>query len=95
MKALGDPIRLRLFALLGMHNELCVCHLIDTLALPQSTISRHLGTLRHADLVKTRRDGKWMYYSIHSDAKDLLALTLQHEEQQAFKDNSTLEKILT
>jgi len=62
MKALGDPIRLRLFALLGQHNELCVCHLVDTLALPQSTISRHLGILRQAGLASTHREGKWMYY---------------------------------
>jgi len=39
-KALGDPIRLRLFSLLGEFEELCVRHLVDALQLPQSTISR-------------------------------------------------------
>jgi len=61
-KALGDPVRLRLFALIAAHNELCVCHLTAALELPQSTVSRQLGVLRHAGLVQARRDGKWMYY---------------------------------
>ncbi len=63
-KALGDPVRLRLFQLLAGHNELCVCHLTDALDLPQSTVSRHLGVLRHAGLVDTRRAGKWMHYRL-------------------------------
>jgi len=63
-KALGEPVRLRLFSLLASSGEVCVCHLTDALELPQSTISRHLGVLRHAGLVATRRDGKWMYYKL-------------------------------
>jgi ArsR family transcriptional regulator, arsenate/arsenite/antimonite-responsive transcriptional repressor len=63
-KALGDPIRLRLFYLLSLKDELCVCHLTDALELPQSTVSRHLAVLRHAGLVDTRRDGKWIHYRL-------------------------------
>jgi len=66
-KALGDPVRLRLFQLLASENELCVCHLTEALELPQSTVSRHLGVLRHAGLVKTRREGKWMHYRLADD----------------------------
>jgi len=95
MKALGDPIRLRLFALLGQHDELCVCHLVDTLSLPQSTISRHLSVLRHAGLVDTRREGKWMYYRIHPKAKALLALVLQYEEPQSLEDKHSLQQVLS
>jgi len=72
-KALGDPVRLRLFYLLSRHPELCVCHLTDALQLPQSTVSRHLGLLRHAGLASTRREGKWMYYSLNGDMADSLA----------------------
>jgi len=61
-KALGDPVRLRLFSLIAARDELCVCHLTDALNLPQSTVSRQLSVLRHAGLVLTRREGKWMYY---------------------------------
>jgi len=93
-KALGDPIRLRLFALLGQHDELCVCHLVDTLALPQSTISRHLSILRHADLVDTRREGKWMYYRIHPTSKALLDLIMQYEEPQSIQDKQALQQVL-
>ncbi|OIO69065.1 MAG: hypothetical protein COW19_04405 [Zetaproteobacteria bacterium CG12_big_fil_rev_8_21_14_0_65_55_1124] len=72
-KALGDPVRLRLFYLLCRQDELCVCHLTDALKLPQSTVSRHLGVLRHASLVATRRDGKWMYYRLSGEIAQALA----------------------
>jgi len=72
-KALGDPVRLRLFQLLSQKEELCVCHLTEVLKLPQSTVSRHLGVLRHAGLVQTRREGKWMYYHLAGDLADRFA----------------------
>ncbi|MDQ6968745.1 MAG: metalloregulator ArsR/SmtB family transcription factor [Mariprofundaceae bacterium] len=78
-KALGDPVRLRLFALLGHSKELCVCHLVDALQLPQSTVSRHLSILRHAGLLETRREGKWMYYHLCGDLSTELFTVLQKE----------------
>ncbi len=71
-KALGEPVRLRLFSLLTMKKELCVCHLTRALSLPQSTVSRHLGVLRHAGLVSPRRQGKWMYYRLAEQAPESL-----------------------
>jgi ArsR family transcriptional regulator len=62
-KALADTTRLRILALLG-NNEVCVCHIHDSLGLPQPTVSRHLAYLRRAGLVDTRRDGVWMHYQI-------------------------------
>lgn len=62
-KALGDETRVRLIALL-CHGELCVCHLITALDLPQSTVSRQLGILRNAGIVATRREGTWIYYRL-------------------------------
>ena len=62
-KALADKTRLRILALLG-NNEVCVCHLHDSLGLPQPTVSRHLAYLRRAGLVDTRRDGVWMHYQV-------------------------------
>ena len=64
-KALADATRLRILALLG-GNEVCVCHIHDSLDLPQPTVSRHLGYLRRAGLVDTRRDGVWMHYRLSS-----------------------------
>jgi len=61
-KGLADPVRLRVVHLLVQKGELCVCHLTDALALPQSTISRHLNTLKNAGLVEAERRGQWVYY---------------------------------
>lgn len=95
-KALGDPIRLRLFALIAQHHELCVCHLVDALSIPQSTISRHLSVLRHASLVDTRRDGKWMHYRLHGDtATQLLPLLQSFSDAQMQQDIEALQAILT
>jgi len=62
-KALADKTRLRILALLG-NNEVCVCHIHDSLGLPQPTVSRHLAYLRRAGLVDTRRDGLWVHYQL-------------------------------
>ena len=62
-KALADKTRLRILALLG-ENEVCVCHIHDSLGLPQPTVSRHLAYLRRAGLVDVRRDGVWMHYQV-------------------------------
>ena len=62
-KALADKTRLRILALLG-NNEVCVCHLHDSLGLPQPTVSRHLAYLRRTGLVDARRDGVWMHYRV-------------------------------
>src|SRR5690349_18186281 len=65
-KALADKTRLRVLALLG-NNEVCVCHLHDSLGLPQPTVSRHLAYLRRSGLVDVRRDGVWMHYRVATD----------------------------
>jgi ArsR family transcriptional regulator len=62
-KALSDKTRLRILALLG-NNEVCVCHIHDSLGVPQPTVSRHLAYLRRAGLVDVRRDGVWMHYQL-------------------------------
>lgn len=62
-KALADETRLRIMALLT-NGELCVCDLMAVLALPQSTISRHLSYLKNAGWVEDRRQGVWMHYRL-------------------------------
>jgi len=62
-KALADKTRLRILALLG-NNEVCVCHMHDSLGVPQPTVSRHLAYLRRSGLVEARRDGVWMHYQV-------------------------------
>ena len=62
-KALADTTRLRILTLLG-NDEVCVCHIHDSLGLPQPTVSRHLAYLRRSGLVAARRDGVWMHYQV-------------------------------
>jgi len=62
-KALSDETRLRILHLLT-YGELCVCDLMEVLSLPQSTISRHMAYLKNAGLVKDRRNGVWIHYSL-------------------------------
>lgn len=63
-KALSDPIRLKLAALLARQDEICVCKLTEALGEPQFKVSRHLSVLRNAGLVTARRQGTWMYYRL-------------------------------
>ena len=63
LSLLADKTRLRILALLGS-NEVCVCHIHDSLEVPQPTVSRHLAYLRRAGLVDVRRDGVWMHYQV-------------------------------
>jgi ArsR family transcriptional regulator, arsenate/arsenite/antimonite-responsive transcriptional repressor len=93
-KALSDETRLRILALLAQ-GELCVCDLMAILELPQSTVSRHLATLRHAGLVEDRRQGVWMYYRrVARDplCRDLIDLLERHLARipQAERDRAAL-----
>lgn len=61
--ALADKTRLRLLNLMR-DEEVCVCFFTEVLGDSQPKISRHLAYLRNAGIVRARRDGKWMHYSI-------------------------------
>lgn len=63
-KALSEPVRLRILYIMLQRGELCVCDIVDALALSQSVVSRHLAYLRNQGLVSTRRDGVWVYYEL-------------------------------
>lgn len=67
LKALADPTRLRIVGLL-QDGEVCVCHLHDTLKIPQSKASRHLAYLRRAGVVQAEKRGLWVYYRIAPQA---------------------------
>ncbi len=73
-KALSDRTRLRIVGLL-LSGEVCVCHIHESLKLPQPTVSRHLAYLRHAGLVSSRKDGLWVHYRL-ADLPDPVVKTL-------------------
>jgi DNA-binding transcriptional ArsR family regulator len=62
-KALADETRLRILSLL-IAREKCVCEVMVALDLTQPTASHHLGILETAGLVKHRKEGKWVFYSL-------------------------------
>ncbi|MDR0867547.1 MAG: metalloregulator ArsR/SmtB family transcription factor [Planctomycetota bacterium] len=65
-KTFGDPTRLKIVNALLL-AEMCVCDLAALLALTQPAVSHHLKTLRQTQLVKYRRDGKSVYYSLDDE----------------------------
>ena len=67
LKQLADETRLRCLFLLKQQGELCVCELTYALDLSQPKVSRHLAGLRDAGIVQGRREGQWIYYSLHPD----------------------------
>lgn len=66
-EALADLTRRRLLVMLLEHDERCVCDLIAVLDESQPKVSRHLGVLREAGLVLTRRAGVWMHYRLNPE----------------------------
>jgi len=61
--ALSDETRLKILKLLGK-GELCVCELVSALDMVQPKVSFHLGILKEAGLVRIKRKGKWILYSL-------------------------------
>lgn len=62
-EAIFDPYRLQIIKLL-QSREMCVCELAAVLNLSSPRISQHLAVLKRANIVKERREGKWIYYSL-------------------------------
>jgi len=86
--ALGDPTRVRILDALS-HGELCVCDLAAVLKLSQSAVSHQLRLLRGLRLVKPRRDGRVVFYSL--DDQHIISIfkqTLQHVEESASAANA-------
>ena len=71
-KALADATRLRILGLL-LTGDVCVCHIHESLKIPQPKASRHLAYLRRAGLVDARRDGLWMHYRMASLTDPVMA----------------------
>ena len=67
LKAFADPTRLRILNVLAA-GELCVCDVVEILALPQPTVSRHLGVLRREGLVEAAREWKYAHYRLAAPA---------------------------
>ena len=76
-QAIADPTRVRIISVLRQ-GELCVCELVDALEISQSTLSTHLQVLRQTGTVTTRKEGRWIYYSLADQKADLFDALFSH-----------------
>ncbi|MDT5096166.1 MAG: ArsR family transcriptional regulator, arsenate/arsenite/antimonite-responsive transcriptional [Mycobacterium sp.] len=78
LKALSDPVRLRLLSVVASHTggEACVCDISVGIDVTQPTISHHLKVLRTAGLLDSERRGSWVYYRVIPGALQKLSLVL-------------------
>ena len=78
LKALADPVRLRLMSLIASHadGEACVCDLNDAFELSQPTISHHLKVLHEVGLLDRSKRGVWVYYRTRPEALEAMASLL-------------------
>src|SRR3954453_8676747 len=69
LKALADPVRLRLLSLVASHadREACVCDLNDAFPLSQPTITHHLKVLHEVGLLEREKRGTWVYYRVRTE----------------------------
>ncbi|MEW5746856.1 MAG: metalloregulator ArsR/SmtB family transcription factor [Nitrospirota bacterium] len=87
-KALSDETRLRIVKLLE-HGELCVCDIVAAIDTIQPKISFHLKILKEAGLIRDRKQGKWIHYSI--DDSDLFKRFLVLSVIERISDNDVRE----
>ena len=68
-KALGDENRIKIMKMLCA-GERCACKILEELHITQPTLSHHMKILCDSGLVKGRKDGKWMYYSVSGEGSE-------------------------
>ena len=97
-RALSDPTRIRVMAALR-NGELCVCELVDALDISQSSLSSHLQICREVGVVTTRKESRWIYYSLSSRYAPLIEtifseLQTVRRDEQLHRDARRLKKRL-
>lgn len=82
LKAIADPVRLRLISLIASHQggEACVCELTGAFELTPPTISHHLKILREAGLIGSQRRATWVYYWINPAVLARLSALLSSDD---------------
>lgn len=81
LKVFGDPTRIRIIFVLTQ-SEMCVCDIANLLGMTQSAISHQLRVLKQARLVKARRNGKTIFYSLCDDhVQKILQCAMEHVKE--------------
>ncbi len=97
-KALADGGRLRILMALARGQDLCVCQITELLSLAPATVSRHMSVLQSAELVESRKEGRWIFYRLSSHAPVSLLQWIESELEHTREiddDRRRLETILT
>ena len=85
-KIIGDPTRTKILFALDQ-NEMCVCDIANVLNMSKSSISHQLATLRKSGIVKCRREGKEVYYTLDDDhVKQVFEVGIEHIEHKEEKE---------
>ncbi len=97
-RTLADPTRVRIVAALR-NGELCVCELVDALSISQSSLSSHLQICRQTGVVTTRKESRWIYYSLSPRYVQLIErifseLQTVRRDEQLLRDARRLKKRL-
>lgn len=87
-KVVGDGTRMRILVSLA-DAELCVCAIAELLGMELSAVSHQLRVLRQADLVRSRREGKTIYYSLADDhVHAIIRMGLDHINEERGNENA-------
>ena len=81
----GNEVRLKIVYLLEDEKELCPCDLTDILGMSIPAVSQHLRKLKDGNIVKTRKEGQTIYYSLSQDNLKILKPFFKHINQQLQK----------
>jgi ArsR family transcriptional regulator len=90
-KALSDIQRVRILMMLRS-GERCVCQIIAVLGLAPSTVSKHLSLLSAADLVDSRKEGRWAYYRLPEGASGALVRPVLKWLGDALQSDATIKR---
>lgn len=88
--ALSDDIRLKILRLVLEHHEVCVCSFMAYFKMSQPRVSFHLKILKEANILKARKQGQWVYYSLNEDnelinlLKDIILDSVDVENKEIY-----------
>ena len=98
MKALSDSNRLRIVAVLMKEKELCVCQITELLGIKGASTSRHLSLLVRAGILKSRKEGRWIFFSIkNGKLSDALLSSIKNEllkSEELIRDRKSIKRII-
>jgi ArsR family transcriptional regulator, arsenate/arsenite/antimonite-responsive transcriptional repressor len=89
-KALADENRTRTLLFLR-RGEMCVCQIVEMLALAPSTVSKHLDVLERSGLIESRKEGRWVYYRLPLEPSPCARQTLQWVKESLAEDSQMIE----